>query len=59
MSLVAHQFERVKHQILNIFFDFFFTLLPVGNNNEYSKFDISKSMSYKGHNSRNAFKKVI
>ena len=34
-------------QILN--FDFFFhLLLPVENNNKYSKFDISKSLSYQG-----------
>ena len=42
LSLVANRFGSVEFQ----YFLFFLVRLPVENNNKYSKFDISKSMSY-------------
>ena len=49
MSLVAHRFGRVEFQIIVLIFDFFQLSMPEGNNNKHSKFDTSKSMSYKRH----------
>ena len=49
MSLVAHRFGRYEFGISNICFDFFQVGCLKKNNNKYSKFDTSKSMSYQGH----------
>ena len=48
MSLVSHPFGSVKFRISNICFEFFQVRLPEENNDKYSKFDTSKSMSYQG-----------
>ena len=47
ISLVDHQFGRVEFQITSVLI--LQLQLSIGNNNEYSKFNTPKSMSYQGH----------
>ena len=60
MSLVAHRFGHAEFRILNISFDFFQVRLSEdNNNNKYSKFGATKSMSYQGQNNLNLLQHII
>ena len=59
MSSVAHRFGHAEFRILNICFDFFQVCLLEDNNHKYSKFDVTKSMSYQGQNNLNLLQHII
>ena len=53
MSLVAHRFGRVEFRIFVVVF---YRQAQLKNQNKYSKFDTSKSMSYQGQKTNPAGK---